>query len=139
MPALNAYQRLTRPRTRSVACVITYRREMLLVRHTYRDQERWTLPGALRPREERADEAARREMEEELGRRLEDWHLLRSRRRRSRSGLSVTNYLHPELDSREVTPDGGELSRTAWLPLDDLPAAMSQDAVSVLSAGLPRP
>lgn len=37
LPIFNGYRLIARPRTRSVACVITHRDEVLLVRHTYRD------------------------------------------------------------------------------------------------------
>lgn len=64
LPAFNVFQRVGRPVTRSVACVIMCGPEVLLVRHTYRDEQEWTLPGGLRRQDEKAHSAARREMEE---------------------------------------------------------------------------
>jgi ADP-ribose pyrophosphatase YjhB (NUDIX family) len=137
LPAFQAYQLIARPRTRSVACVITHGEEVLLVRHTYRDQERWTVPGGLRRSGESAEAAAAREMEEELGRRLTSWRTLESSRRRSRSGLHVTTCVHAEVGSRSVQPDAGELARTAWFPVSQLPEAVSAEAAKLIRrAGL---
>jgi ADP-ribose pyrophosphatase YjhB (NUDIX family) len=137
LPVFQAYQLIVRPRTRSVACVITHGGEVLLVRHTYRDQERWTVPGGLRRSGESAEAAATREMEEELGRRLTSWRTLRSSRRRSRSGLHLATCVHAEVGSRSVHPDAGELARTAWFPVGELPEAMSAEAVKMIrQAGL---
>lgn len=132
LPVFNGYQLIARPRTRSAACLITHRGEVLLVRHTYRDQERWTVPGGLRQSDESAVDAAAREMEEELGLRVTGWRVLRSSRRRSRTGLHVTTCVHAELDSRRVEPDTGELARTAWFPVGELPEAINADAVRMI-------
>jgi ADP-ribose pyrophosphatase YjhB (NUDIX family) len=139
LPVYQAYQLIARPRTRSVACLITHGEEVLLVRHTYRDRERWTLPGGLRRNDETAEDAAGREMEEELGRRLTAWRAVHTGRRRSRAGLHITTYLRAELDSRRIDPDAGELARTAWFPVAQLPEAITGDAVRMIRrAGLDR-
>lgn len=132
LPIFNGYRLIARPRTRSVACVITHRDEVLLVRHTYRDQEQWTLPGGLRQSKESAEDAAEREMEEELGRRLSGWRAVHSSRSRSRTGLHVTTCMHAELASRRVDPDAGELARAAWFAMNELPNAISADVVKML-------
>ncbi|MBV9416653.1 MAG: NUDIX domain-containing protein, partial [Solirubrobacterales bacterium] len=49
-----------------------HEREVLLVRHTY-GRRSWDLPGGTVRRRELPVDAARREMQEELGCRIEDW------------------------------------------------------------------
>lgn len=63
--------RVRRPRTFGVQVLLRHPARsgrVLAVRHSYADPERWTLPGGgYRPRRESAQDAARREVREELG------------------------------------------------------------------------
>ncbi|PMC76006.1 NUDIX domain-containing protein [Brachybacterium sp. UMB0905] len=63
--------RVRRPRTFGVQVLLRHpdrSGRVLAVRHSYADPERWSLPGGgYRPRRESAQDAARREVREELG------------------------------------------------------------------------
>ena len=68
-PALLAYYKLFRPRTSGVKVVIEDERsrDILLVRHCYGNREVWHIPGGgYWPRWETPEQAARREVREEL-------------------------------------------------------------------------
>ena len=68
-PALLAYYRVFRPRTDGVKVVIEDERsrDILVVRHCYGDRDVWHLPGGTYwPRRETPEQAARRELREEL-------------------------------------------------------------------------
>jgi NAD+ diphosphatase len=71
--ALIVYWFLARPRTRGVKCVIVRGDQMLLVRHTYGPRRLWTFPGGRVRRSERPEDAALREIREELGISIQDW------------------------------------------------------------------
>jgi 8-oxo-dGTP diphosphatase len=69
-PARVAYYKLFRPSTFGVKVVIEDERsaDILLVRHSYGDRGVWHIPGGgYRPRHETPEQAARREVREELG------------------------------------------------------------------------
>lgn len=69
-PALLAYYMVFRPITHGVKVLIEDARtgEILLVRHCYGDRQVWHIPGGgYRPRRETPEQAARREVREELG------------------------------------------------------------------------
>jgi 8-oxo-dGTP diphosphatase len=68
-PGLLAYYRVFRPKTYGVKVVIEDERsrDILLVRHCYGDREVWHVPGGgYWPRFETPEQAARREIREEL-------------------------------------------------------------------------
>jgi 8-oxo-dGTP diphosphatase len=68
-PALLVYYRAFRPRTNGVKVLIQDERsrDILLVRHCYGDREVWHIPGGgYWPRWETPEQAARREVREEL-------------------------------------------------------------------------
>jgi len=67
---LRVYWFLARPQLSGVKCIITHAEDVLLVRHTYGSRS-WDLPGGQIRRREVPLETARREMNEELGRRIE--------------------------------------------------------------------
>lgn len=68
---LQTYWKVVKPRTFGVKALILHPSDpdvCLMIRHSYADQERWGLPGgAYRPRKESAQDAIRRECQEELG------------------------------------------------------------------------
>ena len=66
---LRVYWFLLRPKVVGVKCVVVHGDRVLLVRHTY-GRRSWDLPGGTVRRREVPIDAARREMHEELGRRI---------------------------------------------------------------------
>ncbi len=71
MPLVRWYWRVCRPKTFGVKVLIRHgvkNDEILLIRHTYGDQTLWNIPGGgYNPKKESAEEAANREVKEELG------------------------------------------------------------------------
>ena len=72
---LRVYWCVARPTVVGVKCVVANDDDVLLVRHTY-GRRVWDFPGGTVRRRELPIDAARREMHEELGRRIEDWEEL---------------------------------------------------------------
>ena len=109
-----------RPRQNGVKCVLTDGDNVLLVRHTY-GRSVWDLPGGGIKRDEPPLDAARREIEEELGVRLEGW--------RDLGTVGLTEYhrhdtihcFQADLNGKPLTIDRGELDTAEWFSRRQLP------------------
>jgi 8-oxo-dGTP pyrophosphatase MutT (NUDIX family) len=117
---LRAWWFVRRPQQNGVKCVLTDGENVLLVRHTY-GSPKWDLPGGGIKRDEPPAEAARREIEEELGVRLERW--------RDLGALGATEYhrhdtiycFQAELDGKPLTIERGEIDTAQWFSRQRLP------------------
>jgi 8-oxo-dGTP diphosphatase len=133
---LRIYWFLTRPQLVGVKCVVTEADDVLLVRHTYGNRD-WDLPGGTVKRRELPRDAARREMHEELGRRIDDWVDL--------GELFVsTNHHHDNLHlflgrlgDRRLDLDLGELAEAAWFPRNELPRDLGRYVRAILARAKP--
>lgn len=113
------YWRVLKPRTMGSLCMVIDGERVLLVRHTY--DAGWRLPGGGVKRTESFADAARREVREETGLRLDDLSLLglyHSRREGKSDNIAVyvaTRFAgNPEAASWEIED-------VAWAPLGALP------------------
>jgi 8-oxo-dGTP pyrophosphatase MutT (NUDIX family) len=129
---LRVYWFLVRPQLAGVKCVVTHDEDVLLVRHTYGSRH-WDLPGGTVKRREVPLDTARREMREELGRRIEDWTDL--------GELFVTinhhhdnlHLFHGRLDDRQLDLDLTELAEAEWFRRDALPEDLGRFVRPILS------
>ncbi len=117
---LRVYWFVARPKVVGVKCVVKHDDDVLLVRHTY-GRRSWDLPGGTVKRRELPIEAARREMREELGRRIEDWQdlgvlYITTNHHRDNLHMFEAQLADPELDI-----DLTELAEAGWFRRDDLP------------------
>lgn len=118
--ALRVYWFIARPRTRGVKCVLTDEDRVLLVRHSYGSRG-WDLPGGSVKSGEAPADAARREMQEELGVDIGSWHSLGQLdvvidHRRDR-----IYCFQAELRSPALELDRGELTTASWFDRGQLP------------------
>ncbi len=117
---LRLYWFFARPKVIGVKCVVNHDDHVLLVRHTY-GRRSWDLPGGIVRRRELPIDTARREMREELGRRIDDWQEL--------GVLFVTTDHHRDnlhlfqtrIGDRHLDIDLSELAEAGWFPRDDPP------------------
>jgi 8-oxo-dGTP pyrophosphatase MutT (NUDIX family) len=119
--ALRVWGLVDRSTKQGVKCVLTRDGDVLLVRHTYGDRSRWELPGGGIKRRERPVDAARREIDEELGIEVDDWTPLgdlfeRIDRRRDRLWC-----FSAEVGGRELELDRAEIAEAEWFEPDRLP------------------
>jgi 8-oxo-dGTP pyrophosphatase MutT (NUDIX family) len=117
---LRVYWFLTRPEVAGVKCVITHNDDVLLVRHTYGHRS-WDLPGGQIRRREVPVDAARREMNEEIGRRIEDWVDLGELYVSTNHHRDNLHLFHGRLDDRRIELDHVELAEAQWFAPDGLP------------------
>ena len=117
--------RLLRPRTRGVKVMLfNPAGELLLVRHTYGDTSLFLLPGGgVRPFEA-PEQAAVREVGEELGCGVERLSLV-SVHAASHEGKRDTVFLFRARLAGEVRIDEVEIAEARFFALDALPAAAS--------------
>ena len=109
-----------RPEHHGVKCVLTDGESVLLVRHTY-GRPKWDLPGGGIKRDERPPEAARREIEEELGVRLDGWREIGSVRDIEYHRRNTIYCFQAELDGKSLNIDRGELDTVEWFSRRRLP------------------
>jgi 8-oxo-dGTP pyrophosphatase MutT (NUDIX family) len=111
---------LRRPQMRGVKCVLTDGENVLLVRHTYGKPE-WDLPGGGIKRDERPLEAARREVEEELGLSLDGWRALGSVASSEYYRHDTIYCFQVELNGKSLNIDRAELDTAQWFSRRQLP------------------
>jgi 8-oxo-dGTP diphosphatase len=117
---LRTYWFLARPRVVGVKCVVLNDDNVLLVRHTY-GRRNWDLPGGTVKRREDPRDAARREMKEELGRRIEDWENLGVLFTTTDHHRDNVHLFQTHLGDRRLDIDLIELAEAGWFPRDGLP------------------
>ena len=119
-----------------VKCVLTDRGSVLLVRHTYGGRD-WDLPGGGHRRGETHEDAARREMHEELGLDGLRWRplgVLHAHVERHRQTLHLYGA---EVTAPVLTIDRGEIAVVSWFPLDALPEQTARFVRPILDGARP--
>ncbi len=129
---LRLYWFVARPHVSGVKCVITHGDDVLLVRHTYGNRA-WDLPGGQIRRRELPVDAARREMTEEIGRRIEDWVDFGKLDSSSNHHRDTVHLFHGHLGDRRVDPDLVELDAAEWFARGGLPPDLSRHVRPILS------
>jgi 8-oxo-dGTP pyrophosphatase MutT (NUDIX family) len=117
--------RLFRPRTRGVKVMLfSPSGEIMLIRNSYGRSDLFVIPGGgIRPFEN-PEQAARREIKEELGCQLADLSLL-STHFTAVEGKRDTIYLFKATIVGEPRPDRGEVEEATFFRLADLPPTLS--------------
>jgi 8-oxo-dGTP pyrophosphatase MutT (NUDIX family) len=133
---LRLYWFLLRPQITGVKCVLTHGEDVLLVRHTY-GRPTWELPGGTVRRKEMPIDAARREMHEELGRRIEDWVDLGELFVSTNHHRDNLHLFQATVEDRHVEIDLGELAVANWFPRDQLPSDRGRFVSRILARAQP--
>jgi 8-oxo-dGTP pyrophosphatase MutT (NUDIX family) len=128
---LRVYWFVRRPRKDGVKCLLTDGDRVLLVRHTYGHGE-WDLPGGSIKRREEPVIAARREMQEELGVRIENWHALGLLEGSMHHRRDLLHCFQAELRA-PISIDRAELVTASWFPRRELPSELSRYVRPVLA------
>lgn len=122
---LRAYWFVVRPRVVGVKCVLTNGDDVLLVRHTYGNRA-WDLPGGTVRRREVPRDAAEREMQEELGRRIEHWTSLGELYVNTNHHDDNLHLFQARVADRALDLNLTELAEAGWFPRDSLPTDLGR-------------
>lgn len=129
---LRLYWFLARPLVVGVKCVVTHGDDVLLVRHTYGHRE-WDLPGGTVRRREQPVDAARREMGEELGRRIDEWVDLGELFVSTDHHLDNLHLFLARVGDRGVDINLSELAAAQWFPRRELPPDRGRYVLQILA------
>jgi 8-oxo-dGTP diphosphatase len=129
---LRVYWFLARPKVVGVKCVLMHDDHVLLVRHTY-GRRSWDLPGGTVRHREVPIDAARREMREELGRRIDDWEELGVLYVTANHHRDNLHMFQAQVADQELDIDLTELAAAGWFRRDDLPPDTGQFVGKILA------
>ena len=111
---------VVRPEVSGVKCVLTDGDHVLLVRHTYGHRV-WDFPGGTVRRREQPIDAARREMHEELGRRIDGWEEIGALQLHAHHHRDNLHVFRASIGDRDIDIDLIELAEAVWFAPDELP------------------
>ncbi len=123
---------IRRPAMYGVKFVVTRGADVVLVRHTYGRRE-WDLPGGGIKRKERPLDAARREMEEELGIQTDDWRYLGEAWATVYHRRDTLHCFQAVVDSPNLSIERAELADACWFPRDQLPTDLAKHVRRLLA------
>ena len=134
--ALQVVWFVRRPHKHGIKCLITFRGRILLVRHTYGPRA-WDLPGGGMKAGESPLDAARREMQEELGLGEAQWRPGGELRGTDSFRHDCVHCFRADLASAEITRDPVELAVAEWFAPDALPPDLGRHVGTFLVHVLP--
>jgi 8-oxo-dGTP diphosphatase len=120
--ALQGWWHVRRPHTSGVKVVVRREHEVLLVRHTYGRRREWDLPGGFINEGEAPQDAALRELEEEVGLRGQRPVALGAIVLRSSGRRDTVHGFAADADGAPLALDEGEIAEARWFAHDALPA-----------------
>ena len=109
-----------RPTTTGCKCVIEHDGRWLMIRNTY-GRGHWTFPGGAVERGESPDDAAKREVREEVGVWLRDVEPIGSCFSDRQYKRDTVHCFFARVSSPEHTIDPKEIAEAAWIPPETLP------------------
>jgi 8-oxo-dGTP diphosphatase len=121
-----------RPTKQGVKCMVTVEDRILLVRHTY-GRRAWDLPGGSIKRGEAPVEAARREMDEEIGLGDADWVKIGELQTTvDHRNDTIHCFRAAVAHVPKLRLDPGELATAGWFRRSDLPADLSPYVIPIV-------
>jgi len=118
------YWFLARPKTYGVKCIIEHEGKYLFIRNNY-GRGRWTFPGGGVKREEKAEDAARREVREEVGIELSEVRHLGSFEHESEYKRDTMDVFHARVSSKAFNRNSWEIAEVQWFSKDNPPEPLS--------------
>jgi 8-oxo-dGTP pyrophosphatase MutT (NUDIX family) len=137
---LRVYWFIFRPEVRGTRCLVEREGQLLLIRQTYGDML-WTLPGGLIRRNESPEDAARREVKEEVGLEMKSLRPLGHFTDTSDCARDTVHCFRGETSSAEIKIDRDEIYEARWFDANELPEGQSRQlgmALELYSAGSDR-
>jgi ADP-ribose pyrophosphatase YjhB (NUDIX family) len=118
---LQAWWFVRRPNTEGVKVVLRRGEDVLLVRHAYGRRSEWDLPGGFMGTDESPEEAALREVEEELGVRAQSAVALGKLLQRCGGKRDTVHAFATDVDGAPLVLDEAEIAEARWFGHEALP------------------
>ncbi|HEY0385433.1 MAG TPA: NUDIX domain-containing protein [Pyrinomonadaceae bacterium] len=127
--------RVTQPRfaVTAGAVVVDDGGRVLLLNHVFRIGSGWGIPGGFIEKGEQPERAVRRELEEEIGLRLERVELAFVRTLRRPQQVEIIFRCRPQ---GEFAPRSLEIKSAAWFAPDAFPAELNRDQRKLINRAL---
>lgn len=119
-PFRKIYWFIFRPNTRGVKCLVQYQDKFLLTRLNYA-HKKWTIPGGGVGRSETFEEAAIREINEEVGIKLLSLKKIGSYQNVMEYKKDTVEVFHSRVDNDRFSIDPVEIKEAGWFNLSELP------------------
>jgi 8-oxo-dGTP pyrophosphatase MutT (NUDIX family) len=125
------YWRIFKPETEGSKIILTYRNEVLLVKHTYGNK--FTFPGGGLKKGENSDDAIKREVIEELSILLKECTYLGSFVSTLYYKKDKIHVYKSELENKDFKIDNLEIDKTEWVAIDKMPTILSNGALEIFN------
>jgi ADP-ribose pyrophosphatase YjhB (NUDIX family) len=134
-PIRRFYWFIFRPKTKGVKCVIIFENKIFLIRPTY-SHKKWTLPGGGVKRNETFEEAAKREIMEEVGISLQKIDKIGERASHWEYKKDFVELFYAKVLNSDFKIDNIEIAEAKWASLDNIPEPnmpIVQEAIDILN------
>lgn len=123
-PIRLTYWFIFRPKTKGVKCVVENEGRFLLVKLSY-SHKKWTIPGGGVNQNETLEEAARREVFEEVGIKLGEMKKIGEYLSTEEYKIDTITVFYSPVSSLEFKIDGQEIIEAGWFDRQNLPTDRS--------------
>jgi 8-oxo-dGTP pyrophosphatase MutT (NUDIX family) len=130
-PLARLYWCVLRPEILEVRCLVEHGGRVLLVRSTY-GRMMWDLPGGGAGRSEPPEEAARREVREEVGLTITGVRRLKVLRAGEGGRIFGTVVFSARAEASELKPRRAEIYDEGWFEWESLPRPLSPAAARIM-------
>lgn len=121
---LRLYWFLIRPHTYGVRCIVRHQAHVLLIQHTYGPRN-YSVPGGGMRENEEPEQAARREVFEEVGINLTEVRLIESLYLTDEYKRDTVYVFTGNTHNRAFQIDDAEIANAEWYPVTNLPDTLS--------------
>lgn len=125
------YWFIFRPKTRGVNCIIQFGNKILFIRHSY-GSKKWTIPGGGVERKETFEEAARREVKEEVDIDLNNIKKIGEYVNNKEYKEDYVQCFLSEVDDPYFKIDNFEISDAKWATLDEIPEPYGTRLIQIM-------
>jgi len=119
-PVKKLYRFIFRPKTRGVKCILECNGEILLIKNTY-GYKFWTFPGGGVHKNETLSEAVKREVNEEVGIKLDHIEFIGDFLATNQFKRDTVYCFTAKIKKKEFKTDEFEISEARWFSIKNLP------------------